>query len=571
MSDEATASVEDETAQFRTAATALADRFILARMLGMTHEGKRDVYGVLGYDVTITADQYRERYNRGGIAGRVVDALPNAVWRGEGEVFEDEDPKTQTTFENEWAALNEQHDVWSMLGRLHINASLGSFAGLLIGGLGDLDTPLPAGVPGGLLYLRAYGGGVVDPRTPRGAAQGAGSEIVVSTWEQDTKNVRFGFPLTYQLRRTNVTTPGQERQVHWTRIIHVPALGFLDNGVYGPPALEGVWNYLLDMDKVVGGGSEAFWLRANAGMQIDVDKKMALADAKNTLTELQTQVERYEHQLTRIMRTRGVNINQLGSDVADFKGPMDALVTLIAGTCGIPKRILTGSELGQLASSQDRDNWNDQVKDCRDAYAHPIILRPFIERLIEYGYLSKPKQWEPLWPDVASMSEEEKLATAEKATKLNAQGEIVITGKEIREVYLGREPLSEDELIVEPWRADLALKMAETNKTQGAVVFTDDEIRKTCYGWKPLTPEQKIPLTAPERVSATAPTPEIDAQGNPIVPAAPVPGAPKPPVPVAAEAHEDDDEYLDPEQRQIEQLEAALASGAPVNITITRR
>lgn len=518
----------------RTFASALIERSALAKQLGYTFSGKRRIYEVLGYDETITARQYRERYARGGIAGRVVDALAKATWRGEGIIFEDEDPKKETTFEAAWKALNDQLKVWSTLQRAHIQASLGSFSVLLLGAPGDFTTELPRGKPGGLLYMTPFGGGVIDLTQMRGQSSGVGADVQVSTWEEDSANPRFGQPLSYQLRRTNLTSPELQRPVHWTRVVHIPAPGFLDDAIFGPPGLEGVWNYLDDLDKVVGGGAEAFWMRANAGQQWDIDKKTTIPtdpkDKQAELDRLKDQAEAYEHQMSRIIRTRGVNINQLGSDVADFKNPSDALLTLIAGTTGIPKRILTGSEMGELASSQDRDNWNDQVKDCRTAYAHPVILRPFIERLIEYGYLPPSTQWEVEWPDIESMSEDEKLDTAKKAQSLNAAGEIVITGAELRETYLEKDPLSEEDLIVEPWRADLALKMAETNKSQGAVVFTDDEIRKTCYGWEPLKPEEKVPLTAPERVSATAPTPSVDAQGHPIQAkpqALPRPGLPR--------------------------------------------
>lgn len=502
------------------AGSSLADRFILAKQLGYTFGGKRKMYQVLGYDETITWRQYRDRYARGGIAGRVVDALAKTVWRGVGVVYEDEDPKTDTDFEKAWKALNERLSVWALLGRAHILSRLGSFSVLLLGVPGELDTPLQKGKPEDLLYITPFSGGVIDTSIQRGqSTSGIGADVDVKEWDQDPKSPRFGQPLTYQLRRTNITTPELQRPVHWSRLIHVAAPGFLDDAIFGPPGLESTWNYLDDLDKVVGGGSEAFWLRANAGIQFDIDKKTTIPsdpkDAAAELDRLKEQAEAYEHQMSRQIRTRGVNINQLGSDVADFSSPADILLTLIAGTTGIPKRILTGSEMGELASSQDRDNWNDQVKDCRDAYAKPIILRQFITRLIEYGYLPKPAQWDVEWPDIEAMSEDEKLDTAKKAQALNAGGEIVITGAELRETYLDLEPLGDDDLQVESWRAELALKMATVNKTQGAVVITDDQIREICWGWDPLKPEEKIPLTAPERVSATAPTPGVDAPAGP--------------------------------------------------------
>lgn len=441
--------LEQHEVQLRAAASAIVERFILARSMGMTHAGKRDVYGVLGYDETVTAAQYRDRYRRGGIAKRVVDAYPNAVWRGDGEVIEDEDVDVETEFEKQWWELNDQHRVWSMLQRTHVLASLGSFATILIGAQGDLASPLPTGKPGTILYLRPIGGGVINESSDRKAtASTTDANIMIDTWDEDTKSKRFGLPLTYQLKNNNFTVPPR---VHWTRLVHVPAPGFLDDDVFGPPCLEDVWNYLIDLDKVSGGGAEAFWMRANAGTQFDIDKKMTMnpdpKQAEAELVRMQEQIDAYVHQMSRVFRTRGVNVNQLSSDVADFSGAQDAILTLIAGTKGIPKRILTGSEMGKLASEQDSDNWNDQVKDCRTSYAHPVILRPFIERLIEYGYLVKPVEWQPKWPETGAMSDEEKISAAKNMVALNDNklGDRVVTVNEVRE-FMGREAFTDAEL-----------------------------------------------------------------------------------------------------------------------------
>src|ERR1019366_8703222 len=102
---------------------------------------------------------------------------------------------------------------------------------------------------------------------------------------------------------------------------------------------------LDDLDKCTGGGAEAFWLRANAGLHLDIDKDMALPQAKDTVAALKEQAEDYQNQQTRWLRTRGVTVSHLGSNVANFSGPADAILTQIAGTRKMPKRILTGSEM----------------------------------------------------------------------------------------------------------------------------------------------------------------------------------------------------------------------------------
>lgn len=519
------------TANFKALETSfIMARYQFARQAGITFGGARDTYEILGYDRLISNKQYRERYMRGGVAGRVVDAFPNACWRGEMEIVEDEDPKSDTAFEQAWNALDTRLQVRAKLRRVDKLAGLSTYAVLLIGAQDTLDQELPKGSSQEqILYLTPFsgGGGAGGGGTTRTQAFDADASIV--EYETDSSNPRFGEARFYQLRRLNVAMPMDASRVHWSRIIHV-AEDLLDDEIFGTPRLERVWNLLDDLDKVTGGGAEAFWLRANQGLHLDIDKDMSLPDVKDTIANLKDQSEAYKHQLTRWLRTRGVKTEVLGSDVANFSGPADVLLTQISGATAIPKRILTGSEMGQLASSQDRDNWKDQVNGRQTSHVGPYIVRQLVDRLVKYGYLPTPAKgplaYEVRWPHIQTMTEQEKAEGAAKWAAVNqTYGGTVFTADEIRDKWYSMEPTDPKGEDTQPWRATLALKMAEANKTQGAIIFTDDEIRKTCYGWKPLTPEQKVPLTAPERVSANAPTPEIDAQGNPI-PAAPQKGAP---------------------------------------------
>lgn len=539
-------------AEFRAAAAdVLLARTLFMRQAGITFGGARDTYAILGYDRLITVKQFRDRYARGGVAGRIVDAFPNACWRGSMELVEDENPETQTAFEKAWADLDQRLQIQAKLLRVDKLSRLSTYAVILIGAPGALNEELPKGTPEQLLYLTPFlgGGGPGGDNNARTLA--ADADCTIALYNVDTKSPRFGLPETYQLKRTDISSPELQVPIHWSRIVHV-AENVLENEVYGQPALERVWNLLDDLDKVTGGGAEAFWLRANQGLHLDIDKDMKLDDTKDTVAELKKQSDAYKHQIDRFIRTKGTTVSTLGSDVANFSNPADAILTQIAGSTTMPKRILTGSEMGELASSQDRDNWKDQVNGRQTSHCGPYIVRNLVNRLITYGYMPAPSKgalaYEVVWPHIQTLTDQEKAEGAAKwATVNSTAGMTVFTDAEIREHWYGLAPgdLTKEDADTEPWRAELALKMATTNKTQGAVVFTDDEIRKTCYGWAPLKPEEKVPITAPERVSATAPTPAADAQGRPIV-AAP----PKPPALVAAE---------DAELLRV--LEAAIVAG----------
>ena len=446
------------TADFRSAASVLMNRFQFLQQAGISFKGARDLYQVLGYERVLTYRAYRARYLRDGIAKRIVEAYPKATWRGGVELFEDEDPEVSTAFEEAWGTLEDTHQIFSKLQAVDILAGLSTYAVLLIGAPGDLSEELPRN--GELLYLTPFSGGGGPGGDNRSRSGAMDADCSIQTFDVDPQSTRFGDPLTYQLRRTDINSPMLQRPVHWTRILHV-AEGRLDDNVYGQPTLENVYNLLDDLAKVTGGGAEAFWLRANAGLQFDVDKDMALAPTADELTALKAQTEDYRHQLTRVLRTRGVNVNQLGSDVANFGPNADAILKQIAGSKGIPQRILTGSEMGQLASGQDADNWNTAVQDRRTSYAGPLIVRKLVDRLIKYGYLPTPTQYTVGWPVVENLTEVEKAA--------------------------------------------MAGQLAAVNQTQGAAVFTDDEIREMTFGLQPLTAEQKTAAAPPAPAEAAVP------------------------------------------------------------------
>jgi uncharacterized protein len=483
---------------FRTGASALLERWQFLRQAGVTFKGKRDTYEIFGYQRDITNKDYRDRYARGDIATRIVECYPKATWRDGARIQEDEDPKVTTDFEQAWITLNSRLGVWATFERTNILARLSQYAILLIGTKdGELSDPLPRGTSADdVIYLSPFaGGGGPGKRSTSGSA--AFVDVTIATYVEDPRDPRFGLPLTYQLSRIDVSSPLLQKPVHWSRVVHV-AEGLLDDEIYGQPCLENIWNRLDDWDKVMGGGAEAFFQRANAGLNLNLDKDVAIATQPNPAAEqaLKDEFDEYSNNITRLLKTRGMEVKQLGSDVADFSRSADAIITAIAGAKGIPKRILTGSEMGQLASGQDRDNWDTQIQDYRTSFAGPKIVRQFIDRLIEFGYLPKPVSYAVIWPTVSNLTEDEKASGAAKWASVNSvAGQTVFSADEIRYKWYSLEPLAETD--DETFKAELATKMATANRTQGTMLLTPDEIRETAYGWPPLAPEEMTAVGAP--------------------------------------------------------------------------
>lgn len=411
-------------AQIRALASDLMERAGIASSAGLTFGGSRDLYAALGYQRILLVEDYRDRYKRNGIAARIVEAFPKATWRGGAELIENEDPEVTTKFEQSWNDLNDRLHVWSILGRADILAGLGRFAVVLIGAAGELTEEMPT-LRGqeDILFLAPYGE----------------DEASVDTLVNEAEDPRFGLPLTYRIKRSG-SSKHFSKQVHWTRVLHV-ADGMLDDRIHGTPRLERVWNWLDDLEKITGGGSEAFWLRVNRPLVFNLEKGIEIEEPE--ITRMEERAEELAHQLRRTMATRGFSVDALTSDVSNFNNQVGSLMSLIAGATGIPQRILMGSERGQLASAQDKRNWNERVADRRHDYADPI-LRTFVNRLIKHSALPQPEHYEVRWPEIADLDDKERADVADKWSKLNSQaGGVVVQPEEIRDQVLRLEPLED--------------------------------------------------------------------------------------------------------------------------------
>ena len=460
----------------------LAIRSRIANIAGKTFGGRRDSYKTLGYQRNLFVEDYRARFKRNEVANRIVKAFPAATWRGGCDVIENKDPNTVTPFEQAFIDLDARIKIWDRLKRVDILSGIGRYGVLVIGAPGDMSAPLVSvSGPNDIAYLQPYGE----------------DDAKVDTYDIEYSSPRFGLPMFYSLKRTDAkgvgssnTVPGVAKRVHWSRCIHVSD-GLLDDNIFSDPRLECVWNRLDDLEKVVGAGAEAFWRRADRGMQLELDPTLDVSVEEKAA--LKTQLQEYEHDLRRTLLTRGVDIKELGSDVADFKSPVEAIMSLISTGTGIPQRVLMGSEQGKLAAKQDRANWDNRVMDRQKDYAAPCMVRPLVDRFIELGALPTPKSYEVRFSSITTMDDEQRAETAKGWASLNrTAGTTVVTANEIRERVLDLPPLKEV-LSDEPGSTEI-----------NAAVFGPGAPGGGTPGGKPVAEDAKPPVKTEDE----PPTPE---------------------------------------------------------------
>lgn len=407
----------------------------LAAILGSSYGGDRNLFTVLGYPTDVNFLDYYARYRRQDIASAVINRPVKYTWKGDVSVH------------NPNAANDNMQQAWKELyGALKLGtrfravdklASIGEYAVLLLG-FDDVTSadlfsqPIQAGKRR-LLYVMPY----------------SEDSAKISLYDKNPNSERFGKPLLYDI--TSGTEEGQTTslRVHYSRIIHV--IGeTLTSDVKGLPVMEKVYNRLMDIEKISGGSGEMFWRGARPGYQGVVDKEYE-ADAALE-TQVESKVQKYEDNLTRIIMAEGFKLEALATQVSDPTTHLNVQVELISAATGIPKRILLGSERGELSSSQDADAWADIIDDRRTEIAEPQIIKPLVDICIKHEILPN-EPYDILWQSLHITSDKDVAevgrirATALQAYVANPAASEIMPPEAFMKFLLGLQPEQIEEVL----------------------------------------------------------------------------------------------------------------------------
>jgi hypothetical protein len=370
----------------------MVGRMLLASRLGMdSYGGNRDIYRALGYPKELLFEDFLSRYKRQDIAKAIIDRPVKATWQGDLLLIESNEAK-ETEFEKIWRKLDRDLQLKSRLSRLDRLTGIGHY-GVLVLGLDDVRSneswvnPVRTGTRK-LIYIR--------PLSENSAK--------IAKFEENPINERYGLPLIYEVEVTDAKTKTSKIiKVHHSRVVHVTD-NSLESDVYGIPRLEPVYNRLVDIEKLAGGDAEMFWRGARPGYHGKLDPEYQATEAFKA--SLKAQVDEYENDLRRILVNEGVELKSLEQQIADPSSHIDTQLKLISSETGIPVRILSGSERGELASSEDRSEWLSYIQTRREEHAEPCIVRPFVDKLIEYGILPElADNYTVKWSELFAQSE----------------------------------------------------------------------------------------------------------------------------------------------------------------------
>jgi hypothetical protein len=446
----------------------LVTRFNLAGQLGVSFNGMRNLYDVLGYPTQLQFRDFLAQYIRHGIAKAIINRPIQRTWKGDVLLIESDDDK-ETPLETAWVELENELKIKSKLIRLDKLTGLGQY-GILLLGFNDVTTneelinPIVKSNTNKLLYVKPF----------------SQNDATIETYVTDATNPRYGLPLLYAINIGNADGTAQSTiRVNYTRVIHVVDEP-LESDIASCSRLEVVFNNLKDLEKIVGGSAEMFWKGARPGMQADVKDGYTMGQPEKDA--LQDQFDEFEHNLRRILQTKGIDLKALESQVSDPKTHVDIQLMMISAVTNIPVRILVGSERGELSSGQDADEWNAYCTSRRKEFAEPYIVRPLIDRLISVGVLpesgnkTNPKKYTVQWEELFTQSEKDKVDVGKvrsEAIKNYVGAESVMPTEAFYEFCLG---MSQDQItlvmeMIDQYKIEEQKELDEEEKIQ-------DEYRK---------------------------------------------------------------------------------------------
>lgn len=420
----------------------------------LSHQ-KRDLYADCGYAETseLTAAKYLDLYERFPIATRVIDLPVDEAWRKQPILFETEDDLSPTPFEEAWHGLDhtlgyaggEGHKnwfvddtgsvIWEFLKRVDRLSRIGHY-GVLMMEFDDVDGET-------ITWKDPAPGFELDSEYEKSPIHNEHDDLpeqevtllglrcfdettaTITEWYEE--GPLAGRPRMYNLKLkdsenvgSDATTTGYREtdiDVHWTRVIHV-ADGLMSSEFMGTPGLRPVANEIQDLRKIFGASGEGYWRMAFPWLSFESHPNVG---AKSVIKadELREEVERAKNTLERYMATVGGTWKTIAGEVSDPTPHVDQRLEAICIYLGCPTRVFRGSERGELASSEDKDAWNERMIMRQQTHITPRIIVPFINRLITVGVLPIPEEgFQISWPDLTTLSLQSKATWA--VTQVNA-------------------------------------------------------------------------------------------------------------------------------------------------------
>lgn len=399
-----------------------------------------------GYRTSLTFEDFKQAYDRGGAAHGAVHRLLDGCWQKLPRIKQPKADK-ETAWETAVGRLLRSINGWQKLRDLDRRNLVGRYAALIY----RMADSQPLSAP------------LVTAQKLVDLIPVFEDQIKVTKWDEDKASERYGQPVTYQYRTRAVGAVDTQAQpvdwedVHFSRV-QILAEGSVGDMFEGIPLLKAGFNNLVDIEKLSGGGAESA-LKNSARtivFQYDPTSSVAAISTMNPDGSVSTKSVREVHE----EQTRSLNRNQdssivlqggeattLQTIVSDLSPQFDIAANLFAASVRIPFTILFGQQTGRLASDEDKTDFGSR---CAGRQANDLtpMLEEFITRMQAAGVIASG-EFEIEWPPVNAPSDLDKLTNLGKATAAMQQAfqagltEPLFDANELR-AMVGFEPRSDD-------------------------------------------------------------------------------------------------------------------------------
>jgi uncharacterized protein len=403
------------------------------------------IYEDFGYPETLAFPNFWNMYRRFGVASAVCNIPVNITWMDNPVV------KGGGAFDSQFEQLADKLKLWKRLKGLDSRQRVGRYAGLF---MRVKDGKQPSEPMQALSSINQ-----IVSITPLYEGQ-----LKVSTTDSDPTSESFGEPSMYDFQSSTAGNRDEKEnitfQIHPSRVI-IAAEGADDGSIYGIPALENIYNDLMDLRKIAGAGGEGFYQNTRNAPVINTKEGYQPPTTAKQKEALETQLDEFLNKWRKKFVTSGLEFNYPNIKLDSPKDFADVCKMNIAAGSMIPAKLIFGNQSGVKAGDQDGDQFMTLLNSRRENFASEVI-ESVVEWAVKWNVIAPPSKLEIEWEDLLTLSDLDKLELSKLMADTNqsqfrAGGEHVfspeqiaeIAGYELEKIELPSEDLPDDEELEE--------------------------------------------------------------------------------------------------------------------------
>ena len=362
-----------------------------------------NIFADFGYPEDLDFSHFWNMYRRFGIAKNIIELSPDTCWMDAPKVNGSE------KFNNDLQALIKDQKLWVRMKGLDNRQRVGRYAGM---------------------FMRVRDGLAPNEPIQEGSLTGLGSlvqmiplyesQIEVVDTNDDVMSDDYDQPTMYQFvgsAEGSRKDTGASFEIHPSRLV-IASEGADDGSIYGIPALEGCYNSLMDLRKIMGAGGEGFYKNASKDVIFELDKDANAAMLGPLLKDFSAEYDEWAaNRMRRSLMAPGMKANTLDSNLANPKEYFFNSLYDIAACTKIAATIIIGQQTGRLASSEDSKAFMLMMKSRQENFLNEVI-RNVIDWLIKFGILPF-SEYEIEWPDLLAPGDEARLLNAKEMATIN--------------------------------------------------------------------------------------------------------------------------------------------------------